>query len=476
VIKSDTIATPSRPGRRVLWWSALLGGPILLLGLAWFGLEWYQEREYRAAIAEADRLDAGWRLADLEAARAEVPDQENAAIQVLAARRLIPPGWFPSVASTKPFFEEDLDRPLPNELLDADLSQRVRKELSKASTAIAAARKVADMPRGRYAVRYSPDAIGTLVDHIQYAREIATLLQLDAFQRIQEGDIDGSLISCRAIINSGRSIGDEPIAISQIVRLTCRRFAVRSLERALAQGSASESALTKVQELLENEAEQPLLLIAARAERGAVHQFLEVVEAKQLDRVGYGLRSRTGSNQVDDLLDRGKARSAHAPYLRYLNECVEIAKLPAEEQVGRLHHFDKQPPDNVPQLLEALSRSNDGNDFKKLATRFHYGLAFLRCAIIAVSVELYRLANQRWPDKLDDLTPQYLSKVPLDPFDGQPLRYRRLKDGVIIYSVGEDGKDEGGERVRIRAGEPDRNVGFQLWDAERRRQPQSNKE
>jgi len=31
-----------------------------------------------------------------------------------------------------------------------------------------------------------------------------------------------------------------------------------------------------------------------------------------------------------------------------------------------------------------------------------------------------------------------------DPFDGAPLRYRRLEKSYVIYSVGQDGHDDGG--------------------------------
>ena len=41
--------------------------------------------------------------------------------------------------------------------------------------------------------------------------------------------------------------------------------------------------------------------------------------------------------------------------------------------------------------------------------------------------------------------PEFVPKVPLDPVDGQPLRYRRNADGTfLLYSVGENGKDDGG--------------------------------
>jgi len=40
--------------------------------------------------------------------------------------------------------------------------------------------------------------------------------------------------------------------------------------------------------------------------------------------------------------------------------------------------------------------------------------------------------------------PTYLETVPTDPFTGDPLRYKLIEGGCAIYSVGEDGADDGG--------------------------------
>ena len=40
--------------------------------------------------------------------------------------------------------------------------------------------------------------------------------------------------------------------------------------------------------------------------------------------------------------------------------------------------------------------------------------------------------------------PAYLPAVPLDPWDGKPLRYKKLDKGYVIYSVGSGRKDNGG--------------------------------
>jgi hypothetical protein len=61
-----------------------------------------------------------------------------------------------------------------------------------------------------------------------------------------------------------------------------------------------------------------------------------------------------------------------------------------------------------------------------------------------MAVERYRLARGALPSSLGDLVPAYLDIVPEDPFTGQPLRYEKLGRGFVVYSVGPDGRDDGG--------------------------------
>jgi hypothetical protein len=61
--------------------------------------------------------------------------------------------------------------------------------------------------------------------------------------------------------------------------------------------------------------------------------------------------------------------------------------------------------------------------------------------------------------------------VPVDPYDGQPLRYKLKQDGVVIYSVGHDGVDNGGNINRDRNLDVGVDQGFSLWNVGARRQP-----
>jgi hypothetical protein len=64
----------------------------------------------------------------------------------------------------------------------------------------------------------------------------------------------------------------------------------------------------------------------------------------------------------------------------------------------------------------------------------------------AISLKRYQLKHGNFPADLNSLVPEFSPTVPLDPVDGQSLRYRPNADGTyLLYSVGENGKDDGGD-------------------------------
>jgi hypothetical protein len=81
----------------------------------------------------------------------------------------------------------------------------------------------------------------------------------------------------------------------------------------------------------------------------------------------------------------------------------------------------------------------------------------------ALAIERYRLANHNLlPPALQDVVPAFLPAVPLDPFDGKPLRYQLLPKGYLIYSIGEDGVDNGGKEW-----DPEKQTGDRTFTVER---------
>jgi hypothetical protein len=72
-------------------------------------------------------------------------------------------------------------------------------------------------------------------------------------------------------------------------------------------------------------------------------------------------------------------------------------------------------------------------------------------ALIACALERYRLARGEYPETLDALIPQFIGKIPHDVIGGQPPHYHRTAEGTfILYSIGWDGRDNGGVRGSAR--------------------------
>src|SRR5437763_1750700 len=107
---------PMKAARAPHRWRIVLGALALvfaaLAGLWWYD-DWAAERDFQAALAETDRLDPGWRLEDILAARPAIPDDRNSA-KLVANIRGVRGFWL----------GEDLER----KLFDRPMNVRVRRQ------------------------------------------------------------------------------------------------------------------------------------------------------------------------------------------------------------------------------------------------------------------------------------------------------------------------------------------------------------
>jgi hypothetical protein len=458
----------------------IIGCGLFILALfAFIGAFWNHTQavnKLQETLAELDRSDPGWRLEQIEAARADVPEEENSARVVIAAAGQMPKRW-PSAG----FPDEEL-RLLPsNELMSGEDFVRLSKELASAREALTIAGKLADMPRGRHRIHYERNPIATLLPDQQESRRIVSLLVYEAMRQNQRGDSKKALTMCRAALNAARSLGDEPIFISQLIRIAGVVIACQAIERTLGQGEPPPEDMSALQKLLEDEDAFSDMIAALRGERAAMHQVFEGIERGEISVAELEGLSRGGrpseSDQVKDTLIslwRMNTREDHALFFSLINQCIKDAQLPMHEQAAAERKTEQEirahiAPSALPGvamitrlLLPAVSKIGEA------VRRKH---ATVRCTIVALASERYRREKKTWPDKIDQLCPQFLAAVPLDPFDGKPLRYRRVKDGVIIYSVGQDAVDNGGNLDREHPISPGVDLGCRLWDMPKRRQP-----
>jgi hypothetical protein len=202
--ETQAVAVRAAPRRR--WRRILIGlAMVILIGAGTYGYlilrgTWLLNE----AIAEAERLDPGWRLADLEAQRALVPDDENGALTVVATRRLLPLNWSPS-----PRLDKELRSQPPEVQLNATQLWLLRTDLQTVGPALVEAHKLADRPRGRYRYKPAPIAMLTVVDDLQGARTACILLRCDVVLRAAgacgvRGADEGGRITWETIPAHGR--------------------------------------------------------------------------------------------------------------------------------------------------------------------------------------------------------------------------------------------------------------------------------
>jgi hypothetical protein len=85
------------------------------------------------------------------------------------------------------------------------------------------------------------------------------------------------------------------------------------------------------------------------------------------------------------------------------------------------------------------------------------------CQIVC-ALERYHLAHGEYPETLDMLIPQFIEKMPHDIIGGEPLHYRRIDDGkFLLYSVGWNEMDDGGQVVLAKDGSVDHEKGDWVW-------------
>jgi hypothetical protein len=442
---------------------------LLVFTLVEVGRHLYKHHEVvtqlQEAVAELDRTDPGWRIENIEAARIPVSDAENGALCVVAAAYHLPNDWPPwEIDGAFRFLE-------PPEQLAPDQFALLCRRLKEVDPALKEARKLADRPSGRHEIHYVRNVLETVLNDQQEARRVNRLLVYEAVRQAQAGDIHGALTSCRAALNAARSIGDEPLMITQMIRTAGVCDSCRATERVLAQGEPMADDLERMQRALEDEDRFPEVLVATRGERAILHQLLDDLEsdsAPPSPLAENGRGPRTWQERFFGWIGRDKLRTEHVRFMSLMTRRIEELQLPMHEQpsseslsVGDLP--DLSQPSFLRLLLPALEK------FDASSRRKH---AFIRCAAAALAAERYRRRHGAWPKSLEELTSsKMLSAVPLDPFDGEPLRYRRLPAGVVLYSIGPDREDNEGTFDRENPTLPGTDVGFQLWDLKHRRQP-----
>lgn len=230
---SPTTSLVAAPRRR-RWPRRLLVVLLIFLGLPaayYFFATWSLERDIARALAETDALDPRWRFEDMQKDRASVADEENSALQVIKVVRIA--GRNARRLGYHKNHEAVFEKLHTAAQLNPQQMELIREAFDKAPEALIEARKLQDMPNGRFALTWAADGLTFLLPDQQDVRQACDLLMHDAMLRAQQGDPDGALASCGALLNAARSLDGEPFLMSMLIPAVGHTMLVAAVERTL---------------------------------------------------------------------------------------------------------------------------------------------------------------------------------------------------------------------------------------------------
>src|SRR5262249_46093809 len=143
-----------------------------------------------------------------------------------------------------------------------------------------------------------------------------------------------------------------------------------------------------------------------RGERATLDGLLEALQRGDITLTQLRTTLRVGGNNflenVGAALMSGSTRTNRAAALEFMNEAVEMAKLPAHEQRQRAPALEARAR-KLPPVARMLCPA-----LLKVAEAGQRNQALLRCGVAALAAERFRRDKGRWPTAVAELVPQYL--------------------------------------------------------------------
>ncbi|MFH1706390.1 MAG: hypothetical protein ABIF71_00495 [Planctomycetota bacterium] len=311
-------------------------------------------------------------------------------------------------------------------------------------TVIDIVRQAVAKPACRFDLNYNAGP-GILMPHLAQMRMIARLFgtrgmayaltdrPVEAWEDILLG------------LQMAEDLRDEPLLISQLVRNAMTMTMLRMAEKLCGQAALPADPAAIDRALVPLESMEPFTR-AIDSERLLLGEWVFRKSGGEL----VGLQSEFGGGSELRLLFilplRPWRQWDHAAYLDTLRAYCRIINTPVgdvpameavkamEQQVGRLsifHVFTRM-------IVPVLGRSYLGH-LKMIAT--------VRICRTSLALLAFKAAHGVYPADLAALGDLGTSDPRIDPFSGRPLIFRVDENGCVLYSVGDDGKDDQGTPV-----------------------------
>ena len=341
----------------------------------------------------------------------------------------------------KAYPAEILEHFRDNGTLSPEELAQLREFVAKGADILALLHEAAGLPPGRFPIDYSK-GFAAEIPNLLCLRNFSRLLMAESALASLDGGADLAFAAFEAGASIQRTLRQEPILIIQMIRGALDNEMVRAFNGSLGLAGYSDAQLEEMQRAFASGQDPASLTGALAFERvGGLEVFDDptvVSRTHFLDRIAPG--SHTALVQTAAAV--GYFDGDRDRYLSLMDGMIEASMLPYPEAIEAMSSSNGQST-NSP-LLPRLSDSMLPNVYRA-QQQITANNARLLQGETAAAIERYRLANGAPPSQLEDLVPAYLDHAPVDPFDLQPLRYRSEGGSYVLYSVGSNGEDDGGE-------------------------------
>ena len=327
--------------------------------------------------------------------------------------------------------------PARAEPMDEEMKALIAQYVADNNEALELLHTAAAIEHSRYPIDLSAGFEAAIPD-LSEIRKAAFFLKLEAILHAENGDGKSAVRSVISSFGIARSLTNEPILITQLVRAACQRLATSTIEYCINRVELADEQLVELIECVHNAELISDVSCAFVGERC----------------MGLSLFKDPGSMNPDvisgipfqPLLELykaiGMADSDAIIYLDIMDGYIKTAQLPVHQRLKAAKAIDTrfESTSQIHIMLHAIMPA-----LARVNTIELRNIAKLRTAQVALAIERYRLAAGKLPDALIDLVPAYLDAVPTDPFDGNEIRYKKLEAGFVVYSIGEDLSDDDGK-------------------------------
>ena len=314
-----------------------------------------------------------------------------------------------------------------------------------------------------WGLRFSSPAIFVVLPQLSSQRGLARMLGRFSAYYHSIGDDAAAVELLRDALRQSELMQEPPMIISYLTGTGCSALVVLTIEFMAhdlvvgdAPGAGRDQVRALIDGLLNENASRRGLRRALFSERMFQFDFMmQICEGKlgpsAMMTVGGGGGGPPGMGVVS-LLFRPLILLDGERMLHYMRRMSEACDRPTWPAASEILDVLKVEVEQVRFGLERLRRPISAVMLPSLAhaVRLHYSvLAQRRMAAIALAMRLFELDHGRRPRELAELVPDYLPAVPIDPMAAGewPIHYLPNAHQPILYSVGENGRDDGGAYV-----------------------------